>query len=307
MINKFIFIALAAFGFSSVADMTEVDHMSDMMSNSGEEDGFMGSVGLKYMLNEQENLSYRARLGWHGDVNEDIHWGMGLSSDLEQNFQSPGLNKVNLEQFYVSYSPVEALSITAGKKGWWSKFHKTGVLYDERLYPGGVSLKYRHGEGEDTSVYAKLGLYWLGTPYNKPLIAGETLKAKVGGKFALSEDMKLGVFVSALHDGLFINKKNEGAAAVEKAAAALLAKTAKEAADAVKLAAETTEAAAAKKQEAQTLAQVGLNLSTSGMMAVPAGLFAVYVTNVKDMTSTTQLDKWCLCWKCRLCFSRRNG
>jgi len=276
MIKKFIFIALAVFGFSSIADTHEVDHMSDMMmSGSGEESGLMGSVWLKYKLNgnennENENLSYRARLGWHGDVNDDIHWGVGLSSDWEQNFQSPGLVQVNLEQAYVSYSPVETISITAGKKAWRSKFHKAGILYDERLYPAGVSLKYHQGEEEGTSGYAKVGLYWLGLGegadkvlYNKPLIAGETLKAKVGGKFALSEDMRLGVSGAVFYDGLF-NSGEETPPAKEEGE-------------------QQGTQGTPKKQDPQTLVQVGVNLSTSGMMAAPAGLFGVYTTNIQDM------------------------
>ena len=247
MIKKSIFIVLAVFGLSSVADdmHTEVDHMSDMVSDSVEEEsGFSGSVWLKYKalgFPEEEALSYRARLGWSGSVNEAVQWGVGLSSALEQYFKTPSLVGVNLEQAYVSYS-VEGLSITAGKYEWKTNFHKSGILHDERLYPEGVAVKYRYTANNEARVYGKIAMYELDDNFNGPLAEGATIKGKVGGSFPISDGMKGGIYASAVYDGLF---KDE-------------------------------------EVEPQTLAQVGVHFSASNM-AVPVGAFGVYVTNVKKI------------------------
>ena len=95
MIKKSIFVVLAMFGLSSVANdmQSESDHMSDMIDSS-EESSFMGAVELKYKAlgtkeeGQKEGPSYRARLGWKGDVNEQIKWGVGLSSNVEQYFST---------------------------------------------------------------------------------------------------------------------------------------------------------------------------------------------------------------------------
>ena len=91
MIKKSIFIVLAIFGFSSFAEMHEVDHMSDMVSEAGgdESSGFAGSVWLKYKHDGTPDFSYRAHLGWNGDVNEDIHWGVGVRSGWGANIYRP--------------------------------------------------------------------------------------------------------------------------------------------------------------------------------------------------------------------------
>lgn len=253
MIKKSIFIVLAVFGLSSFAGMHEgMDHMSDMMNSSGEEAGFKGSVWLRYKAPLGEGVegesSYRAHLGWAGDVNEMISWNVSLSSTLTDRtagftpFGKVGLVDVHLEQAYVSYMPMDGLSITAGKRGWSPNFHKVGLLYDEWLFFEGVSLKYKHA-GEDMKFYAKVAAYELDEAHKGPFTAGTTLTGKVGGHFGVSEGMHLGVFASATHDGLF---KDEGV-------------------------------------EAKTLAKLGLNLRAS-QMPVPAGLFAVYVTNVEGLT-----------------------
>ena len=247
MIKKSIFIVLAVFGLSSVAEMmhTEVDHMSDMVSEmEGEGSSFGGSVWLKYKalgFPKEETLSYRARLGWSGSVNEAIQWGVGLSSNLEQYFKTPSLVGINLEQAYVSYS-VEGFSITAGKHEWKTNFHKKGILYDERLYPEGVAVKYHHTAENEARFYGKVALYELDDNFNGPLTEGATIKGKIGGSFPLFEEVKGGIYASAVYDGLF---KDE-------------------------------------KVEPQTLAQLGVHFSASNMV-VPVGVFGIYVTSVKKM------------------------
>ncbi len=278
MIKKFIFVVLAVCGFGAVAEeaaMPAMDHMSDMMSGSvKEESSLKGSVWLKYK-HQTGAFSYRARLGWTGDVTEDIRAGVGVSSDLEQAFASPKLQAVFLEQAYVSYLPAEGLFITAGKKGWTPDFHKVGVLYDERLYNEGVYLKYRQGEDEDVSFYGKLGLASLSDNYNKPLTAGPVLKGKVGGKFAIGDEMDLGVFVSAYYDGLKLGEESVDPA---PATADPATKEEKPAEGEKPAESESTASPAEDSSNQQLLAQAGLNLSFDNM-AVPVGLFAIYVTN----------------------------
>lgn len=212
MIKKSIFVVLAMFGLNSVAEVnagSEMDHMSDMIqSGSGEmESNFNGAVELKYKAlgaieEGKEGPSYRVRLGWRGDVNEEIKWGVGFSSGIEERFKGPNLANVHLEQAYVSYTPVEGFSIRAGKYAWRSKFHKTGVLYDDDLYPEGVSVKYHQGD-DDGRFYIKAALHEWDADFSGPFAEGAVLKGKIGGKYALSSDMKGGVYVSAEYDGLF--------------------------------------------------------------------------------------------------------
>lgn len=254
MIKKFVFIVLAVFGFSSVAEMQSgMDHMSDMMSSdmmSGGEAGFSGSVWMKYNVNVDDigaldAITYRVRLGWTGDVNDVIQWGLGVANDRDGvGFDDPGaLTGISLEQAYVSYMPVDNLSITVGKKGWKPNFHKTGILYDEELYPGGVYLSYNQSDGDSMSFYGKLALYQL-NDLNGPLAAGTTLKGKLGGSLAVSDGMTGGAYVSATYDGLF--KDTEGDAA------------------------------------ASTLAMLGVYFSADDM-AVPVGAFGVYMSNVDTL------------------------
>ena len=129
----------------------------------------------------------------------------------------------------------------AGKK---PKFNKTGVLYDDDLYTEGVSLKYRYGDMDDTNTFFKVALQELDEKFKGPFAEGTVLKLKVGGHYALSEELMGGVYVSAEYDGLFI----------------------------------------AKKVTPKTLAQVGVNV-TSSSMEVPVGAFGVYVTDVKKITA----------------------
>ena len=285
MFKKSIFIISAVFGFSSVAEMhshTEVDHMSDMISDTGsmeeEESGFTGSVELKYgdVLQERE-ASYRARLGWQGNVNESVKWAVGVSSSsgdmsgksiVNSVFGGPGVTPIALEQAYVSYSPVENFSVLAGKKSFKPSFHKVGVLYDEDLYPAGAWVKYRHGEDEDpASFYGKVGVYELDSAYKGPFSEGGILFGKVGAKFEFAEGVKAGVYVSADYGGLF-NKTVESTTTVD---------TAGETADET----ETEESATTESTNDVTLAKVGVHVSAD--MGIPVGVFGAYMTNVDQL------------------------
>ena len=253
MIKKSIFVMLAVFGLNSVADnhlgSSGVDHMSDMMqSHSNEaEDNFVGAFELKYkVLGEESNVpSYRVRLGWKGEVNEMIKWGVGFSSKIEQSFRAPSLNTLKLEQAYVSYTPAEGFSIKAGKYGWKPKFHKKGILYDDDLYPAGVYVKYH--TGNDTSrFYGKVAFYNLDADFKGPFSEGAVLKGKLGGKSSLSSEVTGGVYASVEYDGLLKSEEIQA--------------------------------------DPKTLAQLGVNFGTSSL-AVPAGVFGVYATDAQNFSA----------------------
>lgn len=253
MIKKFVFVVLAAFGFSSVADMhSGMDHMSDMADSEG---GMSGSIWIKYKaLGEYQgadSLNYRARLGWTGDLNEAVQWGVAVSSSADgQSFYTPALFSVTdedhksyfkLEQAYVSWVPVDGLSFSAGKKAWDTSFNKTGVLYDEDLYPEGFSIKYSQSIGNGNGIFAKLCTYNLDEAYSGPLEAGTTLTGVLAGSFAVADGIVGDLYVSATHDGLLKDASHT----------------------------------------AITLAKVGVQLSTSNR-SIPAGLFGAYVSDTED-------------------------
>ena len=249
--KKCLFIVLALFGFNVFADIdmhTGVDHMSNMM---GEDDdsGFMGSFSLRYKpmgFSEEniEDLTYRARIGWSGDINEAIQWAFALSTDTEQKFGDISVSSINFEQAYVSYSPIEDLSFTAGKFGWMPDFHKKGILYSEQLYFTGAFLKYNHATDDDMAkFYGKVAAYKLDDKHNKPLKGGVTLKGKLGGHYYFSEDMMAGLYVSGLFDG--VHKGSD--------------------------------------HTAKTLGQLGFHLSAS-TMPVPVGFFGVYLSDGEGLT-----------------------
>ena len=282
MIKKSIFVILAMFGFSSVADMhTESNHMSDMMDSSssmGEESGFNGAVEMKAHILKDMSFSYRARMGWMGDVNEQFQWGVAVSSAVDGNqfggIEGKGLAGIALEQAYVSYKPMDGWSIMAGKHHWKTKFNKTGVLYDDDLYVGGVNIKYRHGEAAHPSAYFKAGLNTLGN-HKGPHANGNLLNVKVGGNYAISDGVMLGVYASAQYDGLFPEAEATSDAAAIKAVAEAVA----DEAVADEAVAEATTA------KAKTLAQFGVNVMTSNM-AVPVGAFGVYVTDTANFSDS---------------------
>lgn len=282
MFKKFTFIISALFAPFVFADMHmsaggEVNHMSDMMSDSSVEDsGFWGSVELKYTFNKpnqdsgdaasaaptpqpaaegetadepvatdsatsagnEHNASYRARVGWKGDVNETVKWGVSVSSALEGKFLSPSLRDVQLEQAYVSYSPVEGFTLKAGKYGWKAKFHKTGVLYDDDIYTEGVYAKYYYGERDSTNAYVKAIAYRLDKDWKGPFNVGGTIVAgKVGGAYEVSDGMALGAYGSLESD--FVTSDN-----------------------------------------AKKLLKAGVHFNAD--LGVPAGAFAVYATDVDN-------------------------
>ena len=209
--KKYLFILLALFGLNAFADMhTGMDHMYDMVDSSGES-GFTGSFSLRYKpmgFDEKdiEDLTYRARLGWNGDVNEAVQWNVSLSTETEQNFSAIGLSNIKLEQAYITYTPMEGLSVYAGKYGWMPDFHKKGILYSEQNYYEGAFIKYKHMM-DDNHVYVKVAAYKLDEGENKPLADGVTVKGKLGGSFGVADGMTLGAYVSGSHDGLV---KEEG-------------------------------------------------------------------------------------------------
>jgi len=258
-----MFIVLMLFGFNTVAEMqsdmkmqADMEMQSDMVGNSpmtmetevmdkneSSESGFTGSFSLRYKpLGFQESadeFSYRARIGWMGDLNDQVKWGVVLSTDTEQSFSSLNLQSVFFEQAYVAYNPVEGLYVKAGKMGWVPDFHKVGVFMSEQIYKEGVKVKYTH-EMDDNSVYAKVAAYRLtgaeNANPNAPLQDGTTLEGKVGGKFNVSGFDSM-LYVKATYDGLLKGADNSVAPT--------------------------------------TLAQVGLSVHNSEMMT-PVGVFGHY-------------------------------
>jgi hypothetical protein len=258
-----MFIVLMLFGFNTAADMNSdmsMDQMSDMVGSpememeteamdDHSESGFTGSFSLRYkpigFKEEANEISYRARIGWMGDVNDQVKWGVVLSTNPEQSFSSLDVQAFGFEQAYVAYSPIESLHVKVGKMGWMPDFHKVGVLQSEQIYKEGVKVMYKH-EMDDNSVYGKVGAYKLDageeTNPNSPLQAGTTLEGKLGVKVNVSDfDSKL--YVKAAHDGFLKEDSTE---------------------------------------DAKTLAQAGLNVYNSEM-AVPAGVFAHYLSDVSDL------------------------
>ena len=168
MFTKLAFSALFAFGLYSFADDTsmqmassmpiqEVTEMAEIADDVG---GFNGSVELKYKYNsssednEAGEVKYRARAGWTGTVNQDIKWGIGVSSNIEENFDGYHLKNLWLEQVYAKYTPVEGFWIKVGKSQKKTNHHWSGVLHDDDLYEEGVSAKF-HTDFGDTKFYVK--------------------------------------------------------------------------------------------------------------------------------------------------------
>ena len=195
MFTKYILALSMLFSFSALAD--NMDAKKDK--------GFNGSFELKYKPdlageNLNEGWTYRARASWNGEVNDQVMWKLGLTSNVEQEFSNFALNGVNLEQAYVKYSPLKGLKIKVGKFAWHTKFSRSGVLYDDDLYPEGVIVKYKHN-----SMFAKVGLLNL-EDFKGPFDFGDAgvLKAFVGTHQEIS-NVNLGVHVGAMYDGVFAN------------------------------------------------------------------------------------------------------
>ena len=273
--KRCLFIVLALFGLNSFAEMHEkgMDHMSNMMGSEGES-GLMGSFSLRFkpMGFEEgaDDLTYRARVGWMGDVNEAVHWAVGLSTVTEQNFGGIHLEGINLEQAYVNYMPMEGLSVKVGKYGWLPDFHKKGVLYSEQLYKTGAMLKYSH-----MGWYGKAGLFnYTGSA---PLADGWTAKVKLGGNVEISDGMMLGLHAYAMHDGLMKGDMAEAEDVVNKMVD-----------DVVDTVNDDSEAGTgsvagdSSASTAQTLVGVGINFGMSSM-PVPVGLSFNWLSNLDTM------------------------
>ena len=277
-----MFIVLMLFGFNTVADMPSdmsMDQMSDMvgssetametgvMAGASAESGFVGSFSLRYkpmgFSEVADDLTYRARVGWMGDVNDQVKWGVVLSTDTEQSFSSLGVQNIGFEQAYVAYSPIENLHVKAGKMGWMPDFHQSGILMSEQIYKEGLKASYMFEISEGNSAYFKVAGYKL-TVGNEPLQNGTTLEGKVGVNLKVSDfDAKL--YAKGTHDGLF-KEGSEAMSVVEDSNDA-----------------EDEEASSDNTSvKSQTLAKVGLNVHHSGM-AVPAGVFAHYLANADSL------------------------
>ena len=278
--KRSLFIVLALFGLNSFADMGDkgMDHMSNMMGSEGES-GLMGAFSLRFKPigfpeEDTDNLTYRARVGWMGDVNEAVKWAVGFSTATEQNFGGIHLGGINLEQAYVNYSPMEGLSVKVGKSGWMPDFHKSGVLYSEQLYKTGAALKYKH-----MGWYAKVGLLNFDGDESAPFSDGWTAKLKLGGNVEVSDGMMLGLHVYAMRDGLMQGAANGTASEASKEEAA---DSEAEADKAGGTATEESGVEASTTASAQTLASVGLNLGMSSM-PVPVAVSVNWLANTANI------------------------
>ena len=259
MIKKYIFLVLATFSLSAVAGMHDGgSHMSDMAKDS--DVGLGGAFELKYKaLGENVGdsddgapaLSYRWRLNWSGEVNEEVNWKVGLSSSKELELTA-GPKNVTFEQAYVSYKPffAEGLSVTVGKKEWKPKFGNTGVLYDDDHYFFRASVKYHYGD-DDWRVYAKLKYYELNESLRGPFKSERVVKAKVWGHYSFFDQATLKAYLSA-ELGL------------------------------------PSELSSFSLTEEVALAQVGAKLDVPDVIAeeVPFGFFGAYLTNVQGIADS---------------------
>ena len=192
MFRKYILVLSALFCLGVIADAS-----ADSAS------GFGGGFELKYKANlgsEGDKLgsfSYRARVNWAGEANSMVMWKVGLSSDLEQKFDTLDLNGVNLEQAYASYMPMDGFKIKIGKFGWMPTFGKSSVLYDDDLYTQGLMVNYK-----TSGCYAKVALINLTSEYADLYSAGGLLIGKLGTKQDLG-DASVSVALDVKYDGLF--------------------------------------------------------------------------------------------------------
>ena len=193
MFKKLVFAVFLVFGVSSFATSDQegssevpVQEMTEMADMSDDAGGFSGSVELKYTndtIGQDEvkvgSLTYRARAGWTGTVNESIKWGVGLSSDIEEKFSGYVPKGVSLEQAYVKYSPMDNLSIKAGKTAnKWHNYNVHGVMVDDDIYAEGVSAKFHNELNDDVKVYVKAAAVYNGRA--AAVAAGSDSKAVVG-------------------------------------------------------------------------------------------------------------------------------
>ena len=141
---RYIITLLTAFGlsFAGVA--------------SADEGGFSGSLELKYShdlsAKSVGSVTYRARAGWRGYVNDSVNWGLSLST-TDTPLESYSFRNLYLEQAYAKWAPVDGLAVTVGKYEVYSKFNKYSVLRYDDLYAEGVKVKFKKDLGS-VSVYA---------------------------------------------------------------------------------------------------------------------------------------------------------
>ena len=237
MFKKTLFFILAVFGLSSMADMhsdSGMDHMSDMAGVTEENGGPHGAIEVKYKYNvdgdpdvkDTDVKSYRARIGWKGEVNDVVKWGVGATTNVQQEFTGPGVQDVFVDTAYVAYSPVEGFVVKAGKWAWEPSFHKSGILYDDDLYQEGFFAKYMYGDKEESYTYVKAAVNWLDGDYrgacteetrteqtegsgsDEPkkatncLFGDKVVWAKVGGSYAVSDGIKGSVYAGGVYGGL---------------------------------------------------------------------------------------------------------
>lgn len=237
MFKKLAFALSLVFGLSLLATsekvaasdmpMQEMTEMADMSSD--EAGGFSGSVELKYKNNIPDSesagmgtLHYRARAGWTGSVNDSIKWGVGFSSNIEENFSGYMPKGIWLEQAYVKYAPVDNFWVKAGKSSnKWSNHHKHGVLYDDDLYVEGVSLKFHNDFADDMKFYVKAAAVYndgsdveiggghdnLAGPFKKGVLA----KGKIGVKADMDVAV-ISVGIGGQSDALADGEKHYGKA-----------------------------------------------------------------------------------------------
>ena len=146
--------------YSPEVPIQEVTEMADMSEDVG---GFNGSVEFKYKNIDitgdnagAGNVSYRARAGWTGSVNQYVKWGIGISSNIEESFSGYQPKGIWVEQAYAKWSPMDNFHVKVGKSHWKPNHHKYGVLMDDDLYPEAVSAKFHADVAEGTKVYVKV-------------------------------------------------------------------------------------------------------------------------------------------------------
>ena len=257
--SKYIFIILALFGLNALANVEPETSAEPSMMDSADmkydkkmsEEGLMGAFSLRYkpmgFEEDADQLTYRARVGWKGAVNDAVNWGVSVSTEFENNFKT-GLDDLSLDQAYVIYNPAKGFYIKAGKMGWIPSFHKVGVFMSEQLYLSGLGIKYKHELENDGKAYVKLAAYnntKKDTDEDGNEVSDEDVlvMGKVGIQYNTS-DIETGVFVGGIYDnGLFV----------------------------------------AEGEDSQTLAQAGLNIGSSSMLPVSVGLFGLAVTDVSDL------------------------
>ncbi len=312
MFRKLIFIALGSFAFSSHGADMPISSDRNLLSDTapvtaeamegGEAEGFYGSFELKYTGGSGagedakwgHGFSYRTRASWKGEVNEAIKWGLGLSSQIAQNFDGNyGLQPINLEQAYVAYKPADGFYIKAGKFGWRTHFHKTGIFYDDDLYAEGAIAKFHHSAG-DNKFFVKAGIVKLQQSGAEDALqqaeaaaaAAAAAEGSTGAEAALSG---LGALASAAE------KKDWGGPFSHSNLIKAMAGGHFQTGDIhTKVKVGVQNDALFKKDgagDATTLVNAGLKVAAHNL-AAPVGVFALYSTNTEDFFKFKDKDAY---------------